>query len=297
DLGNLFLSISNKNEQQKISNFLDYKTSQFDSIIEKKEKLIEKLEEAKKSLISEVVTGKAKIVDGKLVKRDESEMKDSGDEWLGKISKDWEIAKLLYLSKNITDGAHISPDTNNGKKYFVSVRDLKDNKIDFENSLLTTKQNYKYLAKMGCKPIKGDVLISKDGTLGETVVVDYNKDFVVASSLVIIKPLINVDPFYLEYILNTNYYQEQIKMFARGAALPRISISNIKKSKIIYTNDQLEQENIVKFLDKHIKKLFSTIIKTKHQINKIKQAKQSLISEAVTGKIDLRDWEIKEIKN
>jgi type I restriction enzyme S subunit len=86
-------------EQKKISNFLDYKTSQFDTIIEKKEKLIEKLEEAKKSLISEVVTGKVKIVDGKLVKRDESEMKDSGVEWLGKIPKDWEVKKLKYISE------------------------------------------------------------------------------------------------------------------------------------------------------------------------------------------------------
>src|SRR5699024_7837251 len=49
-------------DQEKIANFLDEKTSQFDSIISKKEKLIERLEEAKKSLISEVVTGKVKVV-------------------------------------------------------------------------------------------------------------------------------------------------------------------------------------------------------------------------------------------
>ena len=57
-------------QQQKIANFLDIKTSEFDSIISKKEQLIEKLEEAKKSLISEVVTGKVKIVDGELVERE-----------------------------------------------------------------------------------------------------------------------------------------------------------------------------------------------------------------------------------
>ena len=63
------------------------KTSQFDLIISKKEKLIERLEEAKKSLISEVVTGKVKVVktdDGyEIVKRSRDEMKDSGVEWLG----------------------------------------------------------------------------------------------------------------------------------------------------------------------------------------------------------------------
>ena len=82
-------------EDEKIANFLDKKTSQFDSIISKKEALIEKLEEAKKSLISEVVTGKVKVVkssDGyDLVKRSSDDMKDSGVEWIGEIPKDWEV--------------------------------------------------------------------------------------------------------------------------------------------------------------------------------------------------------------
>ena len=76
----------NKNEDKKIAKFLDKKTAQFDSIISKKEALIEKLEEAKKSLISEVVTGKVRVVktdDGyELVERTKEEMKDSGVEWL-----------------------------------------------------------------------------------------------------------------------------------------------------------------------------------------------------------------------
>ena len=82
------------NLDKKISNFLDEKTSQFDLIISKKEKLIERLEEAKKSLLSEVVTGKVKVIkinDGyELVKRSSEEMKDSGVEWLGEIPNDWD---------------------------------------------------------------------------------------------------------------------------------------------------------------------------------------------------------------
>lgn len=85
-------------EQQKIANFLDLKTSEFDSIISKKELLIEKLEEAKKSLISEVVTGKVKIVDGELVERKADEMKDSEVEWLGMIPKDWEVKRLKHYT-------------------------------------------------------------------------------------------------------------------------------------------------------------------------------------------------------
>ena len=95
-------------EQEKIANFLDEKTSQFDSIISKKEALIQKLEEAKKSLISEVVTGKVKVVKNnngyELVKRSSDDMKDSGVEWLGEIPKEWEAKRIKYLfeiKKNI----------------------------------------------------------------------------------------------------------------------------------------------------------------------------------------------------
>ena len=102
DINNYYIPYQNNIEQEKIANFLDKKTLQFDSIISKKEALIEKLEEAKKSLISEVVTGKVKVVktdDGyELVKRSSEEMKDSGVEWLGEIPKNWEVKKLKYVA-------------------------------------------------------------------------------------------------------------------------------------------------------------------------------------------------------
>ena len=84
----------NKIEQLKIAEFLNIKIDKFDSIISKKEALIEKLDEAKKSLISEVVTGKVRVVktdDGyELVERTKEEMKDSGVEWLGDIPIEWD---------------------------------------------------------------------------------------------------------------------------------------------------------------------------------------------------------------
>ena len=99
--GNINMPVPKSEEQQKISKFLNEKTAQFDSIISKKEALIEKLEEAKKSLISEVVTGKVKVVktnDGyELVERKKEEMKESGVEWLGDIPKEWLVKRIKYL--------------------------------------------------------------------------------------------------------------------------------------------------------------------------------------------------------
>lgn len=278
---------------EKIANFLDEKTSQFDLIISKKEKLIERLEEAKKSLISEVVTGKVKVVktdDGyELVKRSSEEMKASGVEWLGQIPKDWEYGQLKYLCSYITDGAHISPETENGVYPFLSVKDLKNGNLDFKNCLLTSSNNYEYLKRNSCNPKLGDVLISKDGTIGKTVTIEYDKNFVVASSLVILRPKKFLQPKYFEYILNSKSAQEQINSFVKGAALPRISITHLKEILLPFTSDTIEQGDIVDYLSIELNRIDSILYKINLQIEKLKEAKQSLISEAVTGKIEILD--------
>ena len=278
-------------EQEKIANFLDEKTSQFDLIISKKEKLIERLEEAKKSLISEVVTGKVKVVKTdagyELMKKSSEEMKDSGVEWLGEIPKDWEYGQLKYLCSYITDGAHISPETENGVYPFLSVKDLKNGHLDFKNCLLTSSNNYEYLKRNSCNPKLGDVLISKDGTIGKTVTIEYDKNFVVASSLVILRPKKFLQSKYFEYILNSKSVQEQINSFVKGAALPRISITHLKEILLPFTRDIIEQGDIVDYLSIELNRIDSILYKINLQIEKIKEAKQSLISEVVTGKIEI----------
>lgn len=280
-------------EQKKIADFLDKKTSQFDSIISKKESLIEKLEEAKKSLISEVVTGKVKVVktdDGyELVKRNSDEMKDSGVEWLGEIPKDWNCTKLKNICNNITDGAHISPETKNGVYPFISVKDLNEDGLDFNNCLLTSIENYMYLKNNSCNPSVNDILISKDGTIGKTTTINYDKEFVVASSLVILTPSSDYKSEYVEYILNSNFVQKQIRKYVKGTALPRISIMHLKDIILPYTLDKNEQELMITYLKEKNVLIKALIQKTKQQIEKLKEAKQSLISEAVTGKIEILD--------
>lgn len=99
---NMNVLVSSEEELTYIIKFLDEKTAQFDSIISKKEALIERLEEAKKSLISEVITGKVKVIktsDGyELVERKKEEMKDSGVEWLGWITKEWDVKQVKHLA-------------------------------------------------------------------------------------------------------------------------------------------------------------------------------------------------------
>lgn len=138
-------------EQKKLSDFLDKKASQFDLIISKKEALIEKLEEAKKSLISEVVTGKVKVVktdDGyDLVKRSSDEMKDSGIEWLGEIPKDWKFTRLKYII-NTTKGYAFKTELFKGTGIpIIKASDIKNGTV-LKGSICISEELYNQYKKV-----------------------------------------------------------------------------------------------------------------------------------------------------
>ena len=292
--GNIYMPITNINEQEKIANFLDEKTSQFDLIISKKEKLIERLEEAKKSLISEVVTGKVKVVktdDGyELIKRSSEEMKDSGVEWLGSIPKDWEVKKLKYI-------ATINPPKSSVKKFvdkdidvsFVpmdSVR-LGNIKLDKTKKISEVIDGYTLfedndivMAKVTPCFENRNIAICKGLT---------NKIGFGSSELNTIRVYENKDIKFMFYHLQEQKFMDTATYQMTGAGgLKRVPTSFLLNAQFTYPSDN-EKERIVFYLENYIDKIDNISEKTKEQIEKLKEAKQSLISEAVTGKIEILD--------
>lgn len=295
-LSQLKIILADIQEQQKIANFLDIKTTQFDKIIAKKEQLIEKLEEAKKSLISEVVTGKVKIVDGKLVPRGESEMVDSGVKEFGKVPKYFKLSKIKFhgdFKAGISKSAGYF-----GTGYsFVSYSDVYNNKeilkgsglaitskkerIDFsikEKDVFFTRTS-ESINDIGVSCIcKGDI---KDGAY---------------SGFIIRYRLRNKENF--DYNFIKYYFQNEIikRYFANQLNIvTRASLSQERLKELPFILPKYEEQRVIGMcLESKTNNIKDIIMKTKTQIQKLKQAKQSLISEAVTGKIDLRDWEIIE---
>ena len=86
-------------------------------------------------------------------------------EWYDNTPEHWHRARVKSIAENVTDGAHISPNTENGLYDFVSTRDVKNGTINFAGSLKTSKEAYEYMVKTGCRPNPGDILFSKDGTI------------------------------------------------------------------------------------------------------------------------------------
>lgn len=291
-LGNIAMIIPGYYEQQKIANFLDIKTAQFNSAIAKREQLIQKLEEAKKSLISEVVTGKVKIVDGEMVPRKPEKMKDSGVEWLGMIPKDWAITKLKYLM--IINPVKSELRKNRQLCSFVPMNKLHNGTIetDGEKAVNEVYDGYTYFRT-------GDIIMAKvtpcfeNGNIAIASNLTNNIGFG-SSELNVFRVNKFNDKKYIYFFLQENHFMRYGSSHMTGVVgLKRVPTDYIANHNIAIP-DLSEQQKIANFLQTKINQFDSIIAKNKFQIQKLKQAKQSLISEAVTGKIDLRDWEIIE---
>lgn len=281
--------VPNINEQEKIARFLDEKTAQFDSIISKKESLIEKLEEAKKSLISEVVTGKVKVIktsDGyELVERKKEEMKDSGVEWLGEIPEEWSVTKLKLKTIQVNRGK--SPEYVEESKIKIINQaciywdyfNLKN--VKYENEVNTGERGRLY---------KNDILINSTGTgtLGRANIFKEEGEFIADSHVTIIRCKDSSFANYLKYLLRTELYQgliystmvtgatNQIELSREG--LRNMIVFDISSEELILMNTMLEDK---------LNRINIVIDKVKCEITKLKEARQSLISEAVTGKIEI----------
>lgn len=208
--------------------------------------------------------------------------KDSGVEWLGDVPEHWEVGTIKRLSRKITDGAHISPEVENGVHAFVSTKDIAGEAIDFDNCLRTSASSYDLMVRTGCRPEKGDVLFSKDGTIGRTVVVREDDEFVVASSLIIIRPETNVlDSNYLHRLCQSTMVTNQVDAFVKGAGLPRLSVTNL--TRVVGCFPPLtEQRWIAAFLDREVKKIDVLIAEQQRLIDLLKEKGQTVISHAVT---------------
>ena len=288
--GNIEIALSNYEKQEKIAKFLDEKTSYFNNIISKKEKLIEKLEEAKKSLISEVVTGKVKVVkngdDFEIVKREDSEMKDSGVEWIGKIPKDFNVSKIKYIcemNKNT-----LSENTND--EYEIKYIDIGSVNLNGE---ITEIQLLKFKdAPSRARRILSDkdIIISTVRTYLKAItsIKTKEKNIICSTGFVVLTPKENINYKYLSYFVRENTFVNEIVSRSKGVSYPAITSSEIGNLEIIVP-DKEEQDLISEYVSIRIEKIDNIIKKIKKQIAKLKEAKRALISEAVTGKIEILD--------
>ena len=268
-------------EQQQISNYLDHKTQQIDSLIEKTQQKIELLKEQRTSLINQVVTKGL---------NPDVEMKDSGDEWIGEIPSEWEIRRIWSLGK-FSKGRGIKKDE--VKQNGIPCIRYGEIYTDYDRIVYSPKSFIDEETSQNSEPIKkGDVLFTGSGELLEEIgksVVYYGDTIVfVGGDIIILQLNDDSNPLFISYLMNSYTVNSKKTRSGKGGIIVHIYSKQLKDIKVTLPPLQ-EQQQIVDHLDQETTKIDSTIEKETQRIELLKEYRQSLISEVVTGKVDVRD--------
>jgi type I restriction enzyme, S subunit len=277
-IGNLFLTFPPLDEQESIAHFLDRKTTQIDALIAKKEALIEKLDEKRTALISHTVT---KGLDPSVP------MKDSGVEWLGDIPEHWELVGLTKYLKSLVDYRGKTPEKMDDGIFLVTAKNIKGGIIDYSLSQEFVKEEeYEDIMRRG-KPEIGDVLLTTEAPLGEIANVD-KVDIALAQRIVKMQGKISVlDNYFLKYWMIGKYFNQHLQSLCTGSTALGIKASKFCLLKVVLPSVD-EQKKIVDSLDRKTAEIDRQKAKVKEEIELLKEYRTALITNAVTGKIDVR---------
>jgi type I restriction enzyme S subunit len=290
ELKKIELPIPLTNEQTQIANFLDYETSKIDTLIDNQQQLIKLLKEKRQAVISHAVTKGL---------NPDAVMKDSGVEWLGEVPAHWGISRVKHITTLFEQGWSPQCDTRPAESNEYGV--LKVGCVNYgkfknqENKALPSElePRLQYLVK------KGDLLISRANTkelVGSAAVIDIDvSNLILCDKLYRLRLLTSVLPDLLSLYLSIHSVREQIELGATGAShsMQNIGQDTIKELHCLIP-PQEEAQNLLGLITESTSKFDEILSKSKYQVELLKERRTALISAAVTGKIDVRHFTLKD---
>lgn len=163
-----------------------------------------------------------------------------------KFPSDWETATLRDVCKSITDGTHFTPSYTTQGIPFYSVENLTAN--DFLNTKFVSEEDHLLMIKR-CKPEKGDILMTRIGSIGETKLIDWDVNASIYVSLALLKVNDVIDPSYLYAYSRSRQFISEIESRSLLNAVPKkINMGEISSVVIIFPKNRNEQKAIAKAL-------------------------------------------------
>ena len=271
-------------EQKQIAKFLDHETGKIDALIEKQQALIALLKEKRLAVISHAVTKGL---------NPHATMKDSGAEWLGDVPEHWGRS---YLGFECSVKARLGWKGLKAEEYvdegyvFLATPNIKGEAIDFTNVDRITQERYDESPEIMLN--EGDVLVTKDGsTTGTTnVVKELPEPATVNSSIAVLRSFGQLDSLYLYYFFTSDFTQNVITRMRGGMGVPHLFQADLKKFDVLVP-PLIEQRKIAKHVEFEASVIDVLLRKAESAIELMQERRAALISAAVTGKIDVRDWE------
>ncbi len=271
----------NLDEQEIIANYLDHKTNQIDTLISKKQQFISLLQEERIAVINQAVT---KGLDPKV------KMKDSGIEWLGEIPEHWEVGKFNLLV-NIRHGHQFMnyDFTESGIRIIKITQLHKNGYLDISNCSYISSNRLNEFSPIIIK--ENDILmcltggtigkIIRVGNVSEPLLQNYRVGHFSSNDS---KKIIDD---YIFWVMSSDSLISQIFFQMRETGQPNIGMGDFSRMKISFPSIT-EQIEIVNHIKNKTKEIDSIVNNAFQEIELLKEYKIALISEVVTGKVDVR---------
>ena len=262
ELLNLKICLPSIAEQTQIAQYLDHKTSQIDKLITDKEKLIELLNEERTAIINQAVTKGL---------NPEAPMKDSGIEWLGEVPEHWKVKRMKYLC-----------DIGTGEK---------DTENREESGLYPFYVRSQTVERISTYSFDGEAILTAGDGVGVCKVWHYvNEKFDYHQRVYRMSDFEGILGKFLFHYLKENFEKEVKKLSAKSTvdSLRRPMFQNFP---VTYPSIN-EQREIIKYIEGEENRILNLLQTIEQEIEFLKEYKTALISEVVTGKVDVRDEDI-----
>lgn len=265
DISSFRMVYPSLDEQKIIVGFLDKRLAQVDALIAKQETLLEKLAEQRVALISHAVTKGL---------NPDVEMKESGIDYLGKIPKNWKVVKLSRVF-SIKAGGDVQEDK-------FSRECSEDYPYPIYTNANDAKSIYGYTNE--ARYPSNSITVSGRGEVGFAVYRDHSFDAIIR--LLVMMPYQEVDCRYYTYLINA-----VIDFQVNSSAVNQLSTLQIAPYKVLLFSGS-DQKKIADYLDVECGKIDGMTQVVEKTISKLQEYRSTLITQVVTGKIDVRNLKV-----
>ncbi|MEY8198610.1 MAG: restriction endonuclease subunit S [Colwellia sp.] len=286
DLYSSYFFCPSSKERLKIVDFLDHETAKIDSLIETQQRLIKLLNEKRQAVISHAVTKGL---------NPNAPMRDSGVEWLGDVPEHWDVVAIKHIvSTPVTDGPHETPEFLDEGVPFISAEAVSSGQINFDKirAHISEEDNQRYSLKYS--PKKYDIYMVKSGaTTGVTAIVETDKKFNIWSPLAVIRCKEESYPYFVLNFMRSYNFKEAVELnwsFGTQQNIGMGVIENLHITRPPIAEAKEISEKLVEQCDVYD----SVIDKASSQIDLMQERRAALISAAITGRIDVRNWQAPE---
>lgn len=263
-------------EQTKIVEYLDTKCAQIDTIIAKERSVIEKLQEYRRAIITQVITRGLES---------STKMKKTGLEWIGMIPEHWNVKKIKYLTSKIGSGKTPKGGSNvyiDEGVLFIRSQNVYDGYFDLSSAVFISHEIDCTMSNT--RVCRDDVLLNiTGGSIGRSCLYESDELANVNQHVCIIRCNSQMRPKFMQYFWNSSIGKTSIDIYQSGANREGLNFFEIGNT-VVPTPELDEQDQIIDYLDDKCNAIDRVTSQKLTIIDKLTEYKKSLIYEVVTGK-------------